>query len=270
MSDRSIACVIFDLAGTTVDPGCFAPLVPFLESFASVGVTVTTAQARGPMGLGKREHLGVLARLPEIAAEWRGKHGSEPTEAELDQLYEIEFVPRQMAALERHSELVPGLLDCLDDLRRRGCRIAVTTGFFHEAAARVVAAAASQGFEPDAWLCSEDVPVGRPAPWMVWRLLEQFGIYPGSRVVKVGDTVPDIGEGRNAGCWSVGVVATGSEVGLNPAELNLLSEAERRTRCGAAAASLLKAGAHDVIDSVVDLPSLLHEIDSRLASGSRP
>ncbi len=60
----TIRLVVFDWAGTTVDHGSFAPVTPFVEALARHGVRVTTAEARGPMGLHKRDHLVALFRLP--------------------------------------------------------------------------------------------------------------------------------------------------------------------------------------------------------------
>jgi phosphonoacetaldehyde hydrolase len=89
-------------------------------------------------------------------------------------------------------------------------------------------------------------------------------------VVKVGDTVPDIEEGRNAGAWSVGVTHTGSEVGCTAEEFAALPDAERRERVAAAGQKLRAAGAHAIIDSVADVPALLDELTARLARGERP
>ncbi len=53
-------------AGTTVDHGCFAPVAPFVDAFALHGVTITSAESRGSMGLGKRDHIRALTRCPRL------------------------------------------------------------------------------------------------------------------------------------------------------------------------------------------------------------
>jgi phosphonoacetaldehyde hydrolase len=102
---------------------------------------------------------------------------------------------------------------------------------------------------------------------MVWKALIELDVWPASAVVKVDDAEVGMAEGRNAGCWTVGVAASGNGVGLSLAEYEALTEAERRPRVEAAAASLRAAGAHYVIDTVADLPALLDEI---AASGREP
>ncbi len=111
---------------------------------------------------------------------------------------------------------------------------------------------------------------GRPAPWMIFRLMELTGVFPAAAVVKVGDTVPDIEEGRNAGAWAVGVTETGSEVGLTLEEWKAIPRFEQSRRADAAGEKLRRAGAHAVIGSVAELPTLIEELESRIRGGERP
>ena len=62
-----IQAVVFDWAGTLVDCGSCGPVQAFVESFAAHGVQVTTAEARAPMGMGKREHVAAMLAMPRIA-----------------------------------------------------------------------------------------------------------------------------------------------------------------------------------------------------------
>lgn len=62
----------------------------------------------------------------------------------------------------------------------------------------------------DATICSDEVPQGRPAPFMIQTLMEQLGVDDASKIVKVGDTEVDVLEGRNAACGLVVSVTTGA------------------------------------------------------------
>jgi phosphonoacetaldehyde hydrolase len=264
-----IRLVIFDWAGTTVDHGCRAPVLPFVRAFAARGVTLTPEEARGPMGLGKKDHILALLQLPAVAARWRERHGGHATDADVDDLYR-HFIPAQLDVIDEFTDLVPGLLDCVGELRRRGLAVGATTGYFREAAERVVRGAAAQGYLPDHYVCAEDVPAGRPAPWMIFRIMEALGIFPPAAVVKVGDTVPDIGEGLSAGAWSVGVVQTSSDVGCTAEEWAALPPPEQGRRSASCRAKLLAAGAHAVIDTLAELPPVLDDFDARLGRGEKP
>jgi phosphonoacetaldehyde hydrolase len=261
--------VVFDWAGTTVDHGSRAPVAAFVRAFAAHGVALTAAEARGPMGLHKRDHVRALLRLPEVARRWREARGADWSEDDVGRLYH-DFIPLQLEVIESHAGLVPGLLACLDELRGSGIKVGATTGYFRAAAECLYAAAARQGYVPDHCVCADDVPEGRPSPWMVFRTMEALGVYPPSAVVKVGDTVPDVEEGRNAGAWSVGVTGSSSLVGLTEAELGALSREKRRDLLGAAREALRAAGAHAVIASLGELPEVLADVGSRLRRGERP
>jgi phosphonoacetaldehyde hydrolase len=268
-SQPEIRLVVFDWAGTTVDHGCFAPVDAFVRAFALHQVEVTTAEARGPMGLHKQDHLRAMLECPDLAQRWRRVHGADWTEQDIDCLYR-RFILLQLEVIDQHNKIVPGLLECVSTLRDQGVRIGATTGYFRAAAERVYQSASNQGYQPDHCVCAEDVPEGRPAPWMVFRVMEALRVYPPAAVVKVGDTVPDIGEGLAAGVWSVGVTSTSSEVGCTQAELARLDDGQRCARLGAARGKLLAAGAHAVIDSLGELPGWLADLGERVRRGKRP
>ena len=261
--------VILDWAGTAVDHGSRAPLAPFVRAFAARGVAITPEEARGPMGLSKKDHLRALLQLPAVARRWRERHGGDATDGDVDELY-CQFMPAQLEVIDEFAEVVPGLLDCIDVLRGRGLAVGATTGYFREAAERVYRRAAAQGYRPDHCICAEEVPAGRPAPWMIFRTMEALGIFPPAAVVKVGDTVPDVGEGLSAGAWSVGVVRSSSDVGCTAQEWAALPPEEQHRRSANCRAKLLAAGAHAVIDTLAELPAVLDELDARVGRGERP
>lgn len=264
-----IRLVIFDWAGTILDFGSCAPVAAFVEVFGQRGVEVSLAEARAPMGMHKRDHLVAMLEQPTIRSRWRGRFGRDWSSADVETMYH-ELIPLQLASLEKHEELIPELLPCVEELRRRQVRIGGTTGYFQEAAQRCLQAARRQGFEPDANVCGDEVPEGRPAPWMIYRVMEQLQIYPVEAVVKVGDTRMDVEEGRNAGCWSIGVTSSSSEMGLSRKEYLGLSTEERARRLGELGKRFEEWGAHGVLETLQDLPPLLDRIEERMQRGERP
>jgi phosphonoacetaldehyde hydrolase len=261
--------VVLDWAGTTIDHGSLAPVMPFVQAFRAEGLDISTDEAREPMGLDKKEHIRALLRVPAIARRWRERHGRDATEGDIEGLYSS-FQQFQLQVIDEFIDLTPGLLDCIEALRKSGIAIGATTGYFRAAAERVYGAAAARGYKPDCCVCAEDVPVGRPAPWMVFRIMEALGVFPPAAVVKVGDTVPDIGEGTSAGAWSIGVLRSSSDVGCTEKEWNALPPTEKARRLTACRQKLLAAGAHAVIETLAELPAVLEDFDSRLRRGTKP
>lgn len=266
---QPIQLVVFDWAGTTVDHGSVAPLAAFIRAFEAHGVKVTADQARRPMGLEKLDHLRTMLESEDVRKAWQAVHQRDWTEDDLKSLYD-RFVPLQMEVIDQHCRLTPGLLTCVARLREHGIKIGATTGYFRAAAERVYLAAAEQGFTPDCCVCAEDVAAGRPAPWMIFQIMQTLDVFPPASVLKIGDTVPDIAEGLAAGCWSVGVMRTSSEVGCTETQWLELTEEERTSRLAHARHKLFAAGAHAVIETLRELPTLLDTINARIARGDRP
>lgn len=264
-----VRAVIFDISGTVMDFGSRGPVAAFVELFARHGVAITEAEARAPMGAHKRDHIAALLANPSIAARWRDRHGSPPTDGTLDGLYRV-FGPLQIEVLERHLDLIPGAAEAAATLKARGIRIASTTGFDSNMMSLLKAAAAAQGYEPECWVTPDLVGGGRPAPWMIHYAARHLGLYPVSTFVKVGDTAADIAEARNAGTWAVAAAVTGNEIGLAAAELAALEEADRRRRVETAREKFRALGAHYVIDSVADLIPAIDAISARIEQGEKP
>ncbi len=264
-----LKAVVFDWAGTMIDFGSCAPMGAFVAAFARFGVTVSIAEARGPMGLPKRAHIAALLADPAIAARWQAARGTPPDEAAIDAVFAV-FVPLNASVVADYAQMIPGAVAVVEALRARGLRIGSTTGYTRDIMAPLLPLAAAQGYEPDNLVCAGDLADGRPTPLMMYRCFADLGVYPPQAVVKVDDTVPGIAEGRAAGCWTVGISVSGNLVGLTEVEWTALSAADQAARREEATATLKAAGADYVIDSVADLQPVLGEIEVRLERGERP
>ena len=123
--------------------------------------------------------------------------------------------------------------------------------------------AAKQGYEPDCVVTGDDVGCSRPAPFMIYECMRQLNIYPAETVLKVGDTVLDIGEGKNAGTIAVGVLEGSNLIGLSKAAFEALSQAEQDELCAQAEAKYMKAGADMVIRRIADLPKAVEAFNAK-------
>jgi phosphonoacetaldehyde hydrolase len=261
-SNVRIRAVLFDWAGTTVDHGSRAPVEVFIEVFRRMGIDVTAAEARGPMGKAKREHIAALFALPRIAEAWRSRHGRTPTDADVDRLY-ADFLPLQRDVLARHCEVIPGVPEAVAECRSRGIKIGSSTGYTRDLMEVVAPLARAGGYDPEAIICSDDVPRGRPAPWMNFRAAERLDVFPMSDVLVVDDTVPGVEAGRFAGAWTVAVTRTGNCLGLSQDELARVEASDLAARLDVASADFRRAGAHYVIESVADLLTVLDDLEAK-------
>ncbi len=241
----------------------------FQRAFAKFGVDITIDEARGPMGMAKRDHIAAVIRQPRIAALWETVHGHAPGEADIDRIYEA-FVPMNVEVVTEYADLIPGTAETIARLRAWGLKIGSTTGYTREIMAPLLPRAAAQGYRPDNLVCAGDLSAGRPTPLMMYKTFLDLDVWPSWRVVKVDDPEVGVAEGLNAGCWSVGVALTGNVFGLNQAETDALAPQDYEARYAEAYGKLTRAGAHYVVDSVADLIEVLDEIEGALARGERP
>ncbi len=105
-----VRAVLFDWAGTTMDYGCMAPAVVFVEVFKRQGVPITIEEARGPMGAHKKVHIRQISQMDSVRKRWEEAHGKPPTEEDVERMF-ADFVPLQLECLSEYSTLIPGTIE---------------------------------------------------------------------------------------------------------------------------------------------------------------
>ncbi len=220
-----IRLVIFDIAGTIIeDHG--EVLSSFRAALEKNGIAATEAELREWKGASKQEVIRhFVARDP-----------GESSQDKIDQTYD-DF--RRL--LENHYRTlgvapIAGVEETFAWLREHDILIAATTGFYREVSDLIL--------ERTGWrkwlaasISSSDVKQGRPAPFMIFRAMEEAGVSSVSEVINVGDTPLDLQAGSNAGAAGVVGVLTG------------LHKEDRLRR---------EPHTH-IIGSVADLPALLQK-----------
>lgn len=261
---KQITCVIMDWAGTAVDYGCFAPLNAFLKVFAEEkGIDITYRQAREPMGLLKIDHIKAILSMPEVAAKFQGKYNREWNMEDVQSMYQS-FEKHLFASLQDFTTPIPHVIDTLNLLRAQGIKIGSTTGYTDKMMKIVLAGAREKGYTVDNLVTPDQVPAGRPYPYMIYKNMIDLAVPSVDEVVKVGDTITDIKEGLNAKVWTIGVITGSNEMGITEEEYNQLSDAERDNRKQEVRQRMLDAGAHYVLDNITELPACIAQINQQL------
>ena len=265
MSPFPVKAVIFDWAGTMIDFGCTAPVRALMNVFHDEGLTLSVAEVRRDMGKAKLDHVRAILLLPQIASRWIGARGARPTDADVERLYR-RLEPAMKAEAARSALLIPGAPEVFAELRALGVRVGSGTGYTREMMGDIIARAAEQGYAPEIVVCAGETPSGRPAPLMTWKALIALDAWPARACIKVDDAPVGIEEGRLAGCWTVGLSASGNGVGLDLDAFSALDERERHQKVSASEAELRAAGADFVIEDVSRLMPVVREIANRIAA----
>lgn len=264
-----VQAVILDWAGTAVDHGCRGPVAVFTRAFERFGVLPITDEVRAPMGREKREHVAAMLAMPRLAALWKEKNGHAPDDADVSAVFGAvsELMPGTLAD---YAEPVPGCVEAMARLREMGVKVGSCTGYSRAMMENLLPRAAAAGYVPDCVVTADEVPAGRPWPWMCWQNCREMGVFPPEAVIKVGDTVADIEEGLNAGHWVAAVTRTSNALGFTAEEAAAMPPEELARKEAELARSFREAGAHFVISSVADLPDLVETVAERLRQGERP
>ena len=100
------------------------------------------------------------------------------------------------------------------------------------------------------------------------RNAQLLDVYPPRKCVKIGDTVVDIEEGRNAGMWTIGITGTGNLIGVDQAQWGLLPVQSKKIKLDRARKILIEAGADFVAADLASCNQALAKIERRLRNGT--
>lgn len=254
---RKTEAVIFDWAGTTVDYGCFAPVQAFMEAFSYYGIVPTIEEVRKPMGMLKIDHIRMMLGMERIGGLWKEINGRDWNDDDVKSVYQI-MEKKTLEILSGFADVKPYVRETVAKLRSHGIRIGSTTGYTDEMMEIVAASAKENGYEPDVWITPDSVGnMGRPYPYMIFKNMEKLKVFSVENVVKVGDTVSDILEGKNAGVTTIGVIEGSSVMGCTYEEYQALSLSEKSEEIRRTEAIYKEAGADYVIKDIRGVTELL-------------
>lgn len=209
-SPLMIQLVVFDMAGTTVDEGKTV-YKSVQKALANAGYEFPYEEVLDIAGMNKQEGIEILLGRkidtipPTLSAEIHD-----------DFLRIVNAAYRSDESLKEKT----GASKVFQALHDRGIKVVLDTGY-HRPTAEILIE--RMGWRKagliDMSITSDEVESGRPHPFMIQKAMKQFGITDAAAVAKVGDTLSDIAEGRNAGCGLIVAITTGavSEAVLAPA-----------------------------------------------------
>lgn len=220
---NKIKVVVFDIAGTTVqDTGHVAKA--FIDAFGEFNMEIPADTVNHVMGFRKIDAIKML--VPD-----------DSNSALIEQIHKA-FTRNILDLYKSDPDLkpLPYAEEIFQQLKQKGIKIALNTGFTRMVTNAILKRL--QWYTPDMIdivICSDEVPHGRPQPYMIQSIMQQLNVTDSNAVAKVGDTKVDVEEGRNAGCGLVVSVTTGA---YTREELELYKP-------------------DHIIDSLAELPALL-------------
>ncbi|TFD66298.1 MULTISPECIES: phosphonatase-like hydrolase [Cryobacterium] len=187
-----------DMAGTTINEGGIVYRVMREQLESAIGRAIDDSVISRWNGTSKRTAIvGVLDEL-----------GIDGVDA--DALYAHFLVALAARYESEPPTLFPGVRESVAELRSRGVKVALQTGYTRDIAESLMRSARWELDAVDALVTADDVAESRPAPYMIFRTMEATGVTDVRRVLVAGDTVNDLRAGTNAGAGYVVGVLTGA------------------------------------------------------------
>lgn len=200
----SIELIVFDLAGTTVKDDFDVHRV-LQNTLARHDVMITIEDASEVMGIPKPVAIRSLLKK-------RYSGSAIITDEWVDEIHK-QFVGEMVWFYETSHTVGEneGVSETFARLKEKGIRIAVDTGF-----SRLITTPILKRMNwvtnqlIDCSVTSDEVPRGRPFPDMIFEAMRKTGVSDPKSVMKVGDTVSDIQQGKAAGCGLTVGITSGS------------------------------------------------------------
>ena len=192
---------VLDIAGTTVVDKDFVAIA-FVEAFQNYGVHLSIEEINPLMGFKKTEAIQKVLEAKNIVVD----------EKKINYVYN-EFVAQMIKFYTNSSEVKPirHAEDFFVFLKSNDIFVTLDSGFPKVIVEIVLDR--MQWLEKgmiDFYIASDEVPKGRPFPYMIENLMKKAGIVDPAQVIKIGDTMVDIQEGRMSNCGLVAAVTTGA------------------------------------------------------------
>ena len=152
----------------------------------------------------KRKRQAIIDTVQEI-------HGKELGPQEAEKIH-AQF-RRQLSHAYQSQEIVPceGAEEVFAELKSAGIKVGLNTGYGRETADQLLSKLGwTVGNQIDACVTADQVERGRPHPDMIWKVMECTGVTDPRQVVKIGDSIIDIEEGKAANCGLSLGITTGA------------------------------------------------------------
>ena len=197
-----IKMVVFDMAGTTVNEDNVV-YKTLQRAVNQAGYDATLDQVLR-LGAGKEKLQAVKDILSEIK-------GSQEAGEEAMGIFEDFKLLLKEAYDHLDVQTFQGTTDLFEYLHKKEVKVVLNTGYDQYTATKLLSKLQwEKGREYDLLVTADDVEKGRPHPDMILHAMKELNMPNVESVIKIGDSIIDIEEGKSAGCKYTLGVTTGA------------------------------------------------------------
>ena len=197
---KEIELAVFDMAGTTVNEDNVV-YKTVQKSINDAGYEVSLEMVL-EHGAGKEKRNAIKHILSLVGS-------TEVSSEEIEGIFKKFKEKLKLAYDNLDVSPYEGVEALFEYLKGKGIKIVLNTGYDKKTAQKLIDKLGWQvGRHIDGLITADDVVVGRPSAEMIELAMKGFSISDPQKVLKAGDSIIDIEEGKNANCGiTVGVLS---------------------------------------------------------------
>ncbi len=198
---HNIELAVFDMAGTVVNEGNV--VYKTLQKAINKKGRDLTLDFVLQHGAGKEKHQAIKDILAAIDVDSKSEP-SEPIFEDFKIMLDEAYDTLEVTSFE-------GVEAFLENLKSQNIKVALNTGYNTKIAKLLLKKMNwVKGKHYDTLVTADDAAKGRPHPDMILKAMEILNVSDASKVLKAGDSIIDIEEGKNANCGVTVGVTTGA------------------------------------------------------------
>lgn len=200
---KDIKLAVFDMAGTTVNEDNVV-YKTVREALAKAGVEVSLDTVL-EFGAGKEKYKAIADILEETKTNRDFKVDAKAVHADFKEMLKEAYANLEVTSYDGVEEL-------FKVMKSHGVKVVLNTGYDAKTAQTLLDKLGWKvGQHIDGLVTADDVEIGRPSSEMIDKAMVLFNITDPEQVLKAGDSMIDIEEGKNANCGITVGVLTGAQ-----------------------------------------------------------
>ncbi len=258
-----IRACIFDLGGTIVDKYSLTPFLSLKKAFfRRYNLNIHNDLIFKDMGMDKKEHIFTILNNENTHKKFVKEIGRNPNEKDVSILFnDFNLVQLKEA---KNINIIPETKHVLKKLKENNIKIGVNTGFNKEITETILDVLSENNIHIDAYVSSSCLSSpGRPHPYMIEYLMDQFSIYNPKNIIKIDDTKIGIQEGKNANCITAGVARWSTYMNVHDEyELETLTPEEIFQKMKSSKKTLESVYPNYIMNTLNDLPMIINHVNN--------
>jgi phosphonoacetaldehyde hydrolase len=194
--------IIFDLSGVLVDFGMHAPVIATSRAFKNHNIYIPEKKIRQNIGVNLETQIRELCYQNNCNNKFESIYTD----------YQNELVVLN-STLEFTSP-INGADRTTNLLRKLGYKIGITTFYNRNVFSVIDKSLKSNNVVYDTVVCNNDVIVGKPEPFMLYKIMNRFNV-PAKKCIKIGESKLNMLEGLKAKIDTINVIDSSNIMGMD-------------------------------------------------------